>query len=170
MSLSNISLPNQVLQQMYQNVLVGSDKQDVASHSSRSNPIKFLGNNKRHVAILVNREQVRFLPDDELNFLIGILAACKLSMDDVAIINIFQQEKITYKTIKDSLQSEKIFLFGIPTQSIELPLDFPYYQIQSYNQQVYLTAPELVTLKDNVAEKKRLWLCLKQIFPIQNIY
>ena len=62
--------------------------------------------------------------------------------------------------------TEKLLLFGVQPAEIELPLDFPNYQIQRYNNQVYLTAPLLSNFKDNKAEKTKLWNCLKQIFAI----
>ena len=68
--------------------------------------------------------------------------------------------------IKMKLNSEKLFLFGVNPLRIQLPLDFPNYQIQQFNNQIYLTAPSLSNFKDNKAEKTRLWNCLKQIFEL----
>jgi hypothetical protein len=47
-----------------------------------------------------------------------------------------------------------------------LPLQFPAYQIQKFNNQVYLAAPALHLLAQDKAEKTKLWNCLKQVFSI----
>ena len=87
-------------------------------------------------------------------------------MEDVAILNIKKNTSVTYKTVTDELKSEKLLLFGIQPEQIELPVNFPTYQIQQFNNQVYLTAPQLSDFHDNKAEKTKLWICLQQIFNI----
>ena len=64
------------------------------------------------------------------------------------------------------LNGDKVFMFGISVDEIKLPLSFPHYQIQKYNNQTYLSAPTLTALQHDKAEKTKLWNCLKQIFSI----
>jgi hypothetical protein len=87
-------------------------------------------------------------------------------MEDVAILNLKKNPSINYQLITTELQSEKVFLFGVQPDQIELPVKFPTYQIQNYNNQVYLAAPPLSQFQDNKAEKTKLWICLQQIFNI----
>src|SRR5437763_825201 len=49
--------------------------------------LKYLGNNKRNILIIVNNDSVPFLEESEVAFLTNILSACRLSMADVAILN-----------------------------------------------------------------------------------
>lgn len=166
MSLDNIQLPATILQGLYSKSLY-----DLESHKSVLSDIPpasltFLGSNQKKIAILVNCETAIYLPDDELNFLMGILTACKLSMADVALVNLYKNEGLNYAVLTEQVNAEKIFLFGLNTASIELPLQFPHYQVQKFNNQVYLSSVALNELQADKEEKMKLWNCLKKIFSL----
>ena len=59
-----------------------------------------------------------------------------------------------------------IFLFGLDVSELALPLQFPHYQVQQFNNQVYLSSASLIELQANKEEKMRLWNCLKKIFAL----
>ena len=166
MSLDNINLPPLVLQQLFTHTLIEAKNNPTVDSKSTEKPFLTLGNNQKKVLILVESEETLYLPDNQLNFLLGILAACNLTMEDVAILNIKKNPSVNYQRITDDLKSEKVFLFGLQPDQIELPVNFPTYQIQKFNNQVYLAAPALSNFHDNKAEKTRLWICLQQIFNI----
>ncbi len=166
MSLDNIQLPPIVLQDLYRNALVDLKTVNAVANNPASTTLAYLGNNQKHVVVIVDEPEAIYLPDEELNFLLGILTACKLSMADIALLNYSKNPAITYRDITGQLQAEKIFLFGPPPTTIGLPLQFPQYQVQQYDGQVYLYSPNLKKLKDDKAEKTKLWNCLKQIFLI----
>ena len=165
MSLDHIQLPPAVLQELYKTTLVAYNDQP-ANAPAPQNGFSVLGNNQQKIVIVVDNKEAVFLPDDQFNFLTGILSACKLTMEDVAILNLQKNNALTYQTIAAELKAEKIFLFGSTPAQIELPVTFPHYQVQSYNKQVYLSSPSLALLQNDKAEKTKLWLCLKQIFSI----
>jgi hypothetical protein len=166
MSLDNIQLPAIVLQDLFTNALVDLNEQKDQPASFAAGTLSFLGENKKKISIIVDHAQVIYLPDDELNFLIGILSACKLGMADVALLNCAKNPSLTYRDIAEQLSVEKILLFGVTPSALALPLQFPHYQIQKYNDQVYLSSPPLKILADNKEEKIKLWGCLKQVFAI----
>jgi len=166
MSLDNIQLPAIVLQDLYTNALVDLKTENTQPASVVAGNLSFLGENKNRVSIIVDHAEAIYLPDEELSFLLGILSACKLSMADVALLNRSKNPSLTYKDISEQLSAEKVLLFGIEPSTLELPLQFPHYQIQQYNNQVYLSAPTLKILSSNIEEKKKLWGCLKQVFAI----
>ena len=166
MSLDNIQLPAIVLQDLFANVLVDLKTENAQPDSVTPESLSFLGENKKKISIIVDHAEVIYLPDDELNFLLGILSACKLSMADVALLNCSKNPPVAYKDISEQLSAEKVLLFGIEPSRLELPLQFPHYQIQNYNNQVYLSSPALKVLADNKEEKIKLWGCLKQVFTI----
>lgn len=166
MSLDNIQLPPIVLQELFKHSLIDYKTEKKSEEKPVLKGFSTLGNNRSHILIIVESDKTLYLPDEQLNFLLGILAACNLTMEDVAILNINQNKTVTYKSLTNELKSEKVFLFGVNPVQIELPLDFPNYQIQQYNNQTYLTAPTLSQFQDNKAEKTKLWNCLKQIFNI----
>lgn len=166
MSLDNIQLPVATIAALYKKSLVELKMKPAKENRPAAFSINILGKNAKGIVIIVSNADTAYLPDDELNFLLGVLNACKLNMDDVGIFNLQKNEEADYKTITSSLKAEKIFLFGTSAEEIKLPLSFPPYQIQQYNNQVYLTAPALSALQNDRAEKTKLWNCLQQIFSL----
>ncbi len=166
MSLDNIQLPDMVLQALYSKSLYDLETNKSALDDIQSGSIPFLGNNQKKIAIVVNTETAIYLPDDELNFLLGILTACKLSMADIALVNLSKNADLNYSILAEQLKAEKVILFGLNAATIELPLQFPHYQVQQFNNQVYLSSVSLSELQANKEEKMKLWNCLKKIFSI----
>lgn len=166
MSLDNIQLPPIVLQGLYRNALIDLKTVNAVPGIAASATLTYLGDNQKRVVIIVDEPEAIYLPDEELNFLLGILTACKLSMADIALLNYRKNPAITYQDITEQLEAQKIFLFGTSPANLELPLQFPNYQVQQYNGQVYLSSPNLKKLKDDKVEKTKLWNCLKQVFSI----
>lgn len=164
MSLDNIQLTPIMIQGLYSKPLY--DLQTGKSQPAQSNNISYLGNNQKKIVILVRSLTAIYLPDDELNFLLGVLTACKLSMADIAVINISKHPSLLYKDFTDQLDAEKVFLFGIDPGELALPLQFLNYQIQNFNNQVYLSSVSLNELQTDKEEKMKLWNCLKKIFAL----
>ena len=166
MSLDDIKLPGFVIQDLFQKTLVdltGNEKKEIISSTKDLN---FFGGNKQHIILLVNNPEVAFVTDQQLTFLSGILNACKLTLEDIGLLNIAFYPAISYKTISDAFTPRIIMLFGISTDSIQLPFLMPDFQRQSYNNQVYLAAPSLQTLENDKEMKRKLWMVLQQIFSL----
>lgn len=166
MSIDNIQFPASILQGLYNKSLY-----DLRSNESVINDIQplnivFLGSNLKKIALVVHDESSIYLADDALQFLLGILTACKLSMADIALINVSKNKQVNYNTITEQLKAEKIIMFGLTAENLALPLQFPHYQVQRYNNQVYLSAASLTDLQKDKEEKMKLWNCLKNIFSI----
>jgi len=166
MSLDNIQLPATVLQGLYTKPLYDLKTDKSVLDIPITTKILYLGNNKKKIVVIVKSAVAIYLPDEELNFLMGILTACKLSMADIALINFEKNPIILYKDVSEQLLAEKIFLFDIEPGELGLPLAFPHYQIQHFNNQVYLSVVSLNTLQSDKEEKMKLWDCLKKIFSI----
>ncbi len=166
MSLNDIQLAPITITELYKYSLIESTSEQYAVPGSSGLQLITLGNNNRGVAIVVASDDNLYLPDNELNFLLGILAACQLTMNDVAILNINKNGQVTYQVLSKELAATTVLLFGVSAASIALPIDFPHYQVQQYNHQTYLTAPGLSAFQDNKEEKTRLWNSLKLIFSI----
>jgi hypothetical protein len=132
-------------------------------------PYKFLGNNQRKVTILVNAPGSAFLPDNQLNFLTKILEACRMNIGDVAIVN-HATTPVVVNTLREQLQPSAILLFGIEPTAIRLPINFPVFKLQPYDQCTYLSAPSLDGMVVNSEESKllksKLWVCLKTLFNV----
>jgi hypothetical protein len=132
-------------------------------------PLKSLGNNRRHIAILINAPGSPFLPDNQLNFLTKILEACRMTLADVAIVNNATTE-IDIATVKEQLTPKTILLFGLEPSALRLPINFPPFKPLDYDGCTYLSAPGLDQLVTNTEESKllksKLWVCLKTIFDV----
>ena len=167
MSLDNIQIPALVMQELYKNSLVDLNVSNAATVQVSNPAFTYLGNNQQHIIIVVISTTMLYLPEDELDFLLGILTACKLSMADIALVNLEMNPGLNYKTITEQLSAEKLILFGAIPSALDLPLDFPFYQVQRFNNQVYLSAPGLKELAADTTAKTKLWNCLKQVFSIR---
>lgn len=164
MSLDNIQLPPIVLYDLFKNSLVDLNTNTPKTTTAITTGISFLGNNQKQIAIIVADEKNLYLTEEELNFLIDILTACKLSMADIALVNIFSNKPFNYTEIAQQLNAGIIILFDVTPEQLQLPLQFPLYQIQKFNNQVYLSAPALHLIATDKAEKTKLWNCLKLVF------
>ena len=153
MSLDNIQLPPMVIGQLFKNSLVDVEK-----------PLQNLGKFTKRILILVEHQNVVHLPDEDLQFLLGILSACKLSMEDVCIVNLCGNEQVNYSFISQKLLPATVLLFGVSPAQIDMPLSFPYYQLQRYSNVLYLSSPTLAALQNDKSAKQLLWNSLKQIF------
>jgi len=161
MSLNNISLQPQLLANLYESSLL-----ERVVVPSLQQSIKFLGKNEKKILILVSKDNVAFIEDEELNFLSSILLACKLSLADVAVINLKNFGDIKYHFLIDQLKSKKIIMFDVEAQAIDLPFNFPKFQLQQFDQATYLSAPPLKEIQKEKALKTELWICLKNLFGI----
>ena len=166
MSLSNIHLTGIALQEMYKKALVEVKSKKAEEKIIESSSLNILGKNLKKIILVVRNNEAAFLTDEELNFLLGILSACKLNMDDVAILNLVKNKNTGYEMIAKELNAEKVFLFGVEPGEINLPLAFPHYQAQQFKNQLYLFVPPLSHLQHDKIEKTKLWNCLKKIFSI----
>ena len=129
----------------------------------------FLGGNERNITILVTDSKNPFMSDDHLEWLQKMLIACKLSLGDVAIINLCSK-KLKMSEIREELASKKIVMLGPSASDIELPFNFPMFKIQEHDGCSYLCAPSPTELnqegQDGKILKTKLWVSLKQLFDL----
>jgi hypothetical protein len=129
----------------------------------------FLGDNQKHIVILVNDIEAVYLRDEWLQFLSNILGACKLNLGDVAIVN-HANNPMLFTDFQQHLAPQHFILFDVPTQNIQLPFTVPFYQLQQFGNTKFLLAPSLALMQGNTEavkmEKSRLWLSLKKMFNI----
>ena len=177
MSLNDLRLSPSLVAMLYPNSLLNSDADNVATVLNKpveeqeiaadmTETSKWLGNNQKNILIVVNYNDVVHLPDDDLNFLTGMLTACKFSLDDVAIININNYKAGNYKDILMQFKSRIVFLFGVTPGEFGLPVNFPVFQVQTVSGCTYLYTSALEQRRTDPMFKSRLWLSLRTIFSI----
>jgi len=188
MSINNIALSDLLVTELYGNTaLVPSSTPPVAANPapvpSQPTPAaiaapaapaepqgyKFLGKNNRRITIIVDTPGAAFLSDPQLEFLTKILEACRMNIGDVAIVN-HHAVPVAIAALRQQLQPQNILLFGIEPTAIRLPINFPEFKIQPYDQCTYLSAPPLQQLVANTPDakllKSKLWVCLKTLFDV----
>ncbi|MBV9963903.1 MAG: hypothetical protein JO072_16790 [Parafilimonas sp.] len=174
-------LPDFVLSDLFSNYLVFTGENlPVASSRSKATIEKiaeeipkpkknYLGNYERKIVVLVSDAENIYLSDHNLNFLTGILNACKLNLAHIALIN-FTNNTLNFSNLKKNLQPEYLILFGLTALQIALPFTMPDYQVQEYNKCKILIAPSLNELNQQTTaaktEKTKLWKSLQKIFDL----
>ena len=127
----------------------------------------FMGKNHRQISFLVHNPGGDFLPEDQLVFLQKMLAACKYSLDDVALLN---TAKIPFDLAQWRLQlTPRIaFLWGITPASVGLKPGLPDFAVSQLDgiSVVPVLSPGLMSgiNPEGTEYKQRLWACLKKLF------
>jgi DNA polymerase III psi subunit len=188
MSIDTIQLPGHLCQIMYRNSLIEASKSvEKKAHKLQPEIIKndiiepesikeipaktitnSLGENKGNILFLVNNDQNKFLADDEMKLLSDLLTACKISMADIALVNYHQHSELNYQELSHQFQPKKILIFGVTASELELPFAIPFFQIQKFQEQLYMVSPSLSDFLNNKELKMLLWNSLKKIFLLTN--
>ena len=175
MDLNHIELPSSLVAELYHSVLIESDRTSVSTNKIKEKPvvirseapeIKFLGENKKQILVVANYTDAVHLTDEDLSLLIAMLTACKLTLADVAIVNLNNITGKDGKELVKQFTSRVVFLFGVDPVSFGLPMSFPEFQLQAFSGATYLFAPPLNEYNDNPALKRKLWESLKRLFVI----
>lgn len=159
-----IKLPISIISDLFRNCLVdlnipgpSSDKPAIAiTETLAGTPVD---------TVVVSHSEGKSLPPQQLDFLNNIMKACKLEQSDYAIIANHQKGLPDYKATFSQFKQKQLILFGIDPSAIGLPINFPHFQVQSFQQVRYLAAPKLDVIEADKALKIQLWQCLKQLFP-----
>lgn len=177
MALNDIQLNLPVLVGLYRNCLVEiADRQEAEDVFDDSSKIekkedspkewKFLGEFKKNILLIVRYSEATYLPDEQLNFLITILKACKISLGDVAVLNITNAPSVDYKDIQEKFKSSFTILLGLTPQEFEMPVNFPEFQVQLVNNCTFLHTPSLEKVETDEVLKSKLWVCLRRMFGV----
>lgn len=81
---------------------------------------RYLGENNKYILIVVKEPSFDFLKQDDLGFLLKILAAKKLELKDVAIINTEKNQDLNFDDLKAFFAFSKIITFGINPQILQI--------------------------------------------------
>jgi hypothetical protein len=159
MNLNDIVLSPGIMADLYTNSLI--DNSATAMPIS-TNP-EYSGNFEKKILIVTANKKNPVIPSADLELLNGILKACSMQMNDVAVVNFYNPDA---GTVSLQEQSKFILLFGIDPLTLGLPINFPYYQLQLFNKRTYLYAPSLYEVGNDRNIKANLWTSLKKMFGI----
>lgn len=165
--LNKIELTPEIISGLYKNTLVDIEERVPANNEKNSQPSWiYLGSNKKKILLLAQFKGMKNIPPAYMEFLNGMISACKLNIDDVVIMNIDGQPGLDIKSLLSYFKSQVVILFGIIPTSLGLPIGFPHFQVQPFDGVTYLSTPTLEELSEDKVLKSKLWVCLKRIFNL----
>lgn len=167
MSLNIIVLPQRTFADFYKNNLVETSEDNPSLQATDQEKLwSYLGENKQKVLVVVNYPVIVHIPDKQLDFLTKLLSACKLNLGDTAIFNFNKYSENDFNSIISFFGPKIIFMFGVDPSDFGLPVLFPQFQVQTFNQSTYLFVPALEEIEGDKNLKSKLWNCLKKIFNL----
>lgn len=116
--------------------------------------------------IIVDKPNIPFLPDGELEFLTKILTACQLSLADVAIVNWNRLPQPDADALATEFRAREIILFAIAPVLFGLSSSTPMYTVLGLGNRQFAVAPALGEIEKSREAKQQLWMALKQLFGV----
>lgn len=162
--LEPIKLPISIISDIFRNCLVDLNFTNSSPDKPATAIIETLAGTPVDT-VVVSLAEGKELPSQQLDFLNNIMKACKLEKANYTIIANRQDELPDYKATFSQFKQKQLILFGISPAAIGLPINFPHFQVQSFQEVRYLSAPKLDTIEADKELKMQLWQCLKQLFP-----
>ena len=159
MSLNNITLPPQLVIDLYRHSLIEGS----ARAMPQKKAVDYLGKNGKNILILAHHTSAPFLPDKELNFLTTVLAACQLDLSHVAIVNWNNVEEKNEGLLAQFNPKEILFLDILPSV-LGFGDNAKPYAVQKKDDIQFVYTPALSRIEKTKEAKKELWMALKQIF------
>ena len=172
MSLNSIKFEPTEIASLYKNSLVEVNAKQQLLPQSDSNigsvasGMKYLGENKKKILVIVRNAIAAHLPDKQLSFLTKLLAACSLTLADVAVLNFQNHNSSEFNEILSFFKPKVVVLFDVEPGEFGLPMIFPQFQVQGYKDAVFVSSPSLEVIEPDKSLKGKLWVCLKKIFNL----
>lgn len=169
MSLENIQIDPYFLARIYNQPIIPGEKQAVAAPVAAPvvplQKVKYLGENQKNITLLIQNEHEVYLNDELFNLLTNILNACKLGMQDVALINLHAYPGASFAALQQAVLVKQAVLFGIEPETLGLQGIAPY-QVNQVGNTSVLQSHDLSVIAQDKTMKGRLWNGLKQLLGI----
>ena len=163
MSFDRLQLDPYLLARIYTQPIVPGENAPVVTEQKSIPKVKFLGENQKNIALFIQNENEAYLNEELFNLLTNILNACKLGMQDVALINILNYPAMPLSAWQQAVNAQRGIAFGIQPAALGLePL--PSYQVHSTGGMQLLFSDALQNIAQDKAMKAKLWMGLKQLF------
>jgi hypothetical protein len=137
--------------------------------STPSQPIKFLGDHLKKIVVLVHDENAVYLNEADLGLLSSILVACKLTLADIALVNIASQP-LSLHDILGTLPSKYVLVFALSGSALKIKLPATLYKPIELGETQLLFSASLQSMhgaeQNAKVEKSKLWNALKLLFKL----
>ena len=151
------------------NKLPGTEKQTEAEIEETVTPIKYLGDHHKKILVVVHDPESVYLNETDFILLTSILNACRLTIADIALINIGNQKASLHEMLT-KLPSLLVIAFDIDSKALKIKLPTTLYKTTPLGETNLLFSAALSTMQGSSAdakkEKGKLWTVLKQIFQL----
>lgn len=180
-------LPNSVLVHLYKESLVlgtapsnvdkktqpdfttASEIAPINQEATPITPIKYLGEHQKKILILVQDFQAVHLNEKDFDLLTSILNACKLTIADIALMNL-ANKNFSLHQILTEVPSEFVLVFDIQATQLKIKLPTKLYTPILLGTTQLLFSNNLTNMQgmdqDSKIEKTKLWTALKIIFKL----
>ncbi|MFM7838203.1 MAG: hypothetical protein ACKO6K_01450, partial [Chitinophagaceae bacterium] len=127
------------------------------------------GGNAKKITLLADLGESAAHRKPTTLFIQKLLEACKLTLDDVALVNT-HRDIPSLGLLRQHLQPSVVLLFGLDPVQLGLPIRFPEFKLQAHDGITFLLLPSLHTFlsEEESAKllKSKLWVCLKSLFRL----
>ncbi|ATL47414.1 hypothetical protein COR50_09655 [Chitinophaga caeni] len=165
MGLDKIQFDPYLLAKIYDQPIIPGIKNPAKTVQKELPKLKFLGENQKNIALLVQNENEAYLNDELFNLLTNILNACQLGMQDVALVNLKHFPATNLRELQQVLPFQKAIGFGLEPNKLNIS-DIPNYQVQFIDGVQFVSSEPLTVINENKVLKGKLWQALKQLFNI----
>jgi hypothetical protein len=132
-------------------------------------PLKYLGDHLKQIMIIVKDENAVHLNETDLGLLSSILNACKLTLADVALVNLAKQP-FSLQDLLATLPSVLVISFEVTSAQLKIKLPTTLYKQIILGETHLLFSNSLASMQGPEQhakmEKSKLWTALKQLFKL----
>ncbi|NLR60931.1 hypothetical protein HGH93_22700 [Chitinophaga polysaccharea] len=165
MPLEQLDLDPYFLAKIFTQPIIPGKSVPVAAEEKVAPKVKYLGENQKNIALFIQNENEAYLNEELFNLLTNILNACKLSMQDVSLLNVSHHPSLAFPDWKAAVKITRGVVFGIAPEQLGFS-DIPLYQLVTVNDTTLLFSDELSLIGSDKLLKARLWAGLKQLLNI----
>ena len=142
---------------------------EVAKVKKSTGPLKHLGDHNKKILVIVNDPNSVYLNEADFILLTSILNACKLTIADIALVNIGNQETSLHQ-ILETLPSSIIMCFDVASTDLKIKLPNTLYKVTELGESNLFFSKALSCMQGTSAEAKlekgTLWILLKKLFAL----
>ncbi len=132
-------------------------------------PIKSLGEHHKKITVVVNDPNSVHLNESDFILLTSILNACRLTIADIALINLGKQN-LGLHQILQAFPSTLLISFAVDANQLKVKLPNTLYKVTPLGDTHILFSNALSTMQgtgvEAKQEKAKLWVVLKKIFEL----
>ena len=123
----------------------------------------FKRKNKKQLVWLLEEHYFPYLTDADFQFLGDVLTACKMNMEDIALVNVANNRN-HFDELVQQLQPKFVITSGVQVDA--LPIQTADYRVQEQQDYLICCTEPLEAIRTDKSKKSKLWLALKQMLGL----